>query len=246
MPDSDWQELLQEQGWQEPDLGARYDSVVHMMTAAAGAEEFYTQAPSSIQPQTLSGRVPRPQANNEARRESAEEARAQDRLIMAAWKGHQGHFVVDNEVGPLYHRRMLVGADPSPAGKVSGFEAKLSDVERFVCHRLGLPAPATTKRELRVDVDEQASTLATLASSPLSFGSPSRSPPAAAPAYCLVVGYGGVAAACGGEAHDGGLLYRIRRQDHLHRILRYRRRLCQARGPPCLYDWPSMHMCGLG
>ena len=99
---------------QEADLSARYDSIVHMMTAAAGAELFYTQVP---QPQQHCSALLTPtpthytQANNSARRESSEEAQAQDRRIMAAWSGHQGHFVVDNEAD---RRTVIATVNPNP------------------------------------------------------------------------------------------------------------------------------------
>ena len=64
MPQEEWQGILNEMGWEEEELSARYDSVVHLMSAAAGAEEFYTAE------------------NNAARRESPQEARGQDKLIL--------------------------------------------------------------------------------------------------------------------------------------------------------------------
>jgi len=116
MPQEEWQGILNEMGWEEEELSARYDSVVHLMSAAAGAEEFYTAE------------------NNAARRESPQEARGQDKLILEAWQGHQGHFVVDNEV--------------------DSFRQKVLEVERFVCQRLGLPAPLDSRLSLRVRVEE--------------------------------------------------------------------------------------------
>jgi len=53
-----WQAILDETGWSTVQLrDRRYEAVIHMMTAAEGAEEFYTGE------------------NNEARYESLEEAR---------------------------------------------------------------------------------------------------------------------------------------------------------------------------
>ena len=53
-----WQAILDETGWSTVQLrDRRYEAVIHMMTAAEGAEEFYTDS------------------NNEARYESLEEAR---------------------------------------------------------------------------------------------------------------------------------------------------------------------------
>ena len=55
-----------------------YDAVVHLVTAADGAEEYYTTA------------------NNGARTETAEQARHLDSLVRKAWGEHPTHFTVDN------------------------------------------------------------------------------------------------------------------------------------------------------
>lgn len=60
------------------DLFLRYKGVVHMVTAADGAEAHYT---------TL---------NNEARRETPEEARVRDRCTQRAWLGHPHFHIIDN------------------------------------------------------------------------------------------------------------------------------------------------------
>jgi len=74
----DWQILLEEGGWTEEGLMDRYDVVVHLTSAAWGAEAFFTQE------------------NNLARRESVEEARQVDDRIKAAWKDHPEIVVIDN------------------------------------------------------------------------------------------------------------------------------------------------------
>jgi CYTH domain-containing protein/predicted ATPase len=60
------------------ELMDRYELVVHLVTAAKGAEEFYTLA------------------NNAARTETRAEARALDDLTMDAWRGSRHLRVVDN------------------------------------------------------------------------------------------------------------------------------------------------------
>ena len=57
----------------------RYDAVFHLTTAALGAEAFYTVS------------------NNPARTETAEEARAVDKRLLDAWRGHPRHTVIGNE-----------------------------------------------------------------------------------------------------------------------------------------------------
>ena len=56
-----------------------YDGVFHLVTAARGAEEFYTLS------------------NNKARSETPEEARALDDKLIAAWTGHPHLRVIGNE-----------------------------------------------------------------------------------------------------------------------------------------------------
>ena len=57
----------------------RYDAIVHMVTAADGAEEFYD-------------------LSNEARFETPEGARAIDMHLRKVYLGHRKHMVVDNSV----------------------------------------------------------------------------------------------------------------------------------------------------
>jgi hypothetical protein len=56
----------------------RYDAVVHLVTAAIGAEKFYTTA------------------NNTVRTETVELAAKLDQMVLDAWMGHKNHFVIDN------------------------------------------------------------------------------------------------------------------------------------------------------
>ena len=56
----------------------RYDAVVHMVTAADGAEEFYANL------------------SNEARYESVEEAVEKDRKLREAYMGHKRWVMIDN------------------------------------------------------------------------------------------------------------------------------------------------------
>ena len=62
----------------EVELRDHYDAVFHLVTAAKGAEEFYTYA------------------NNAARYETVEEAVKSDDAVIAAWTGHPHLRVIDN------------------------------------------------------------------------------------------------------------------------------------------------------
>ncbi len=78
--DNVWQALLDETGWSTIQLrDRRYEAVVHMRTAAAGAEEFYTGA------------------NNEARYENIDQAKELDNRLVNAWVGHPHFSIIDND-----------------------------------------------------------------------------------------------------------------------------------------------------
>ena len=62
-------------------LRDQYDAVFHLVTAAKGAEKYYTLA------------------NNQARTESVEEAAALDDKLIAAWTGHPHFRIIDNSTG---------------------------------------------------------------------------------------------------------------------------------------------------
>lgn len=66
-------------GLDEITLRDSYDAVFHLVTAAKGAEEFYTTA------------------NNSARTETAEQAAAMDDKLIAAWTGHPHLRVIGND-----------------------------------------------------------------------------------------------------------------------------------------------------
>lgn len=71
--------VLNEFGWNVVDLrDRRYDGVIHLVSAAIGAEEYYSTE------------------NNAARHETLEEARALDSAILSSWLGHPKIRIVDN------------------------------------------------------------------------------------------------------------------------------------------------------
>ena len=73
-----WQAILDETGWSTIQLrDKRYEAVVHLMTAAEGAEEFFCQeSTTSSSTDRLS------QAT------TLEQAREIDRRLIEAWVGH--------------------------------------------------------------------------------------------------------------------------------------------------------------
>ena len=68
-------------GANEVELRDGYDAVFHLVTAAKGAQKFYTTA------------------NNTARTETLEEAAALDDKLIAAWTGHPHLRIIDNAEG---------------------------------------------------------------------------------------------------------------------------------------------------
>jgi len=81
MKQQEWHALLDEYGWNTVNLrDKRYDGVVHLVTAADGAEEFYSLA------------------NNQARYESTVElAKEIDKKLRDAWVGHPQFVIVNND-----------------------------------------------------------------------------------------------------------------------------------------------------
>jgi len=74
-----WQALLDEAGLSIVQVrDKRYDAVLHLTTAAKGAEQFYTTA------------------NNTSRTEGIEPARTLDDKMIAAWTGHPHLRIIDN------------------------------------------------------------------------------------------------------------------------------------------------------
>lgn len=78
MTDEEFQIILKEIGKTEIELRDSYHAVFHMVTAAKGAEEFYTTE------------------NNAARKENISEAAALDDKLIAAWTGHPHLRVINN------------------------------------------------------------------------------------------------------------------------------------------------------
>lgn len=77
----DFDEVLESSNLTRVDAMSHYDAVIHLVTAAKGAEEAYTKA------------------NNAARIETVDEAGNADERTLAAWVGHPHLRVIDNSTG---------------------------------------------------------------------------------------------------------------------------------------------------
>lgn len=96
MDDETWQAVLDDSGWNPVYLrDKRYDVVLHLVTAADGAEKFYTLE------------------NNAARYEDVPTAKAVDGNLIKAWSGHPHQIIIDNS-GPDFKdkiRRTVNGVE---------------------------------------------------------------------------------------------------------------------------------------
>ena len=104
MDEDTFESVLRTVNASEVELRDQYDAVFHLVTAAKGAEEFYTTA------------------NNEARIETAEEAAAMDDKFIAAWTGHPHFRVIDNSTDFTNKMRRLLAEISSFLGEPAPFE----------------------------------------------------------------------------------------------------------------------------
>lgn len=79
MSDEDFHTVLDFVGMSEIELRDSYDAVIHLVSAANGAAEFYTTE------------------NNSARTETVEQAIELDNKLIAAWTGHRHLRVINND-----------------------------------------------------------------------------------------------------------------------------------------------------
>lgn len=124
LPDGAFRRVLAELGLRELDLmDRRYEAVYHMVTAADGAEDFYS-------------------LNNPARYEKTlEEARERDRRTLAAWTGHEHLRIIGNSEIVSGVKRQI------------DFPTKLECLLKTVCLSLGIPAPYEIERKFLVALD---------------------------------------------------------------------------------------------
>ncbi len=106
--DEHYAHLLRDAGYTPEDAFKECDAIIKLTTAAYGAEAYYTCA------------------NNHARDESLEEARALDDLIERAYLGW-GHF--------------------RPVGNATGFQEKIGNVIREICGVVGVPQPLEIEKK---------------------------------------------------------------------------------------------------
>lgn len=104
MDNLEFAQVLEYLGTNEIELRDNYDAVFHLVTAAKGAEEFYTTA------------------NNTARTETPAEAAALDDKLIAAWTGHPHLRVIDNSTNFEDKMKRLISEVSSFLGEPEPYE----------------------------------------------------------------------------------------------------------------------------
>ena len=104
MNDEEFAAVCEDVGQTEEQLRLRYDAVFHLVTAAKGAEEFYTYA------------------NNAARYETVSQAVVMDDRLIASWEGHPHMVVIDNSVELREKLKNLIAAIRSFLGEPDPYE----------------------------------------------------------------------------------------------------------------------------
>lgn len=111
-----WTRMLKKNNWDIIELrDARYDLVVHLVTAADGAPTFYTLE------------------NNKVRLETPEEAVVLDRKTQNAWVGHPHLRVVDNRTG----FREKINRVDARISELAGLELRKRIVRKFLVKTVG-------------------------------------------------------------------------------------------------------------
>ena len=117
MNDEEFAHVLDFLGLDEVRLRDDYDAVFHLVTAAKGAEQFYTTA------------------NNQARYETVEEAVNIDDKLLASWTGHPHLRIIDNTTDFSQKMRRLISeistflGAPMPCQQERRFLIEYPDVE---------------------------------------------------------------------------------------------------------------------
>lgn len=119
MTDEEFRTLCHELGGSEIAFRDGYDAVFHLVTAAQGAEAFYSLA------------------NNQARTETPEQAIAMDQKLISCWTGHPYLRVIDNSTDFNAKMRRLVNeimrflGEPEPYEVERKFLIAMPDLDRL-------------------------------------------------------------------------------------------------------------------
>ncbi len=126
LPEETWQALMNDIGTNTIQLrDSRYDAVLHLVSAANGAEEFYTTA------------------TNAARSEDAKTARMLDIKLISAWNGHPHLRIIDNSRDFENKIKAVI----KEISVVMGLPA-LNETQRYFLVELTGELPETTDSEI--------------------------------------------------------------------------------------------------
>ena len=106
MDDFEFSQVLEEIGQTEIQLRNSYDAIFHLVTAAKGAQSFYTTE------------------NNKARTETPDQAIAVDEKLIRAWTGHPHLRVIDNSTDFYEKMKKLIAEMRSFLGEPAPYEIK--------------------------------------------------------------------------------------------------------------------------
>jgi hypothetical protein len=121
MPPAEFAAMLRRKGLDEMTLRDRYHGVVHLVTAADGAIEYYSGE------------------NNGARLETAEEAAAIDRRIQESWLGHPRFKIIDNRTDFQSKIRRTFSA----ISRILGIPESIETKERYLVEHVDYEALPT-------------------------------------------------------------------------------------------------------
>ena len=114
--DANKNKVLENNNWSMNFLcNSRYDAVVHLVSAASGAEEFYTLE------------------NNSARTETKEEAAILDTNIQKQWNSHPNFFLIDNKSKGF---EMKIKRVLDIIGDLTGVSQKYNVIKKFLVRSL--------------------------------------------------------------------------------------------------------------
>lgn len=113
MSDGEFKYILSELNLNETELRDNYDAVFHLVSAAKGAEEFYTLS------------------NNKARTETIEEAAILDDKLIASWTGHPHFRIIDNSLGFDEKMKRLIFEIASFLGEPEPYEIERKFLIKF-------------------------------------------------------------------------------------------------------------------
>lgn len=142
MNDAEFSNVLRQLGMSETELRDGYDAVFHLVTAAKGAQEYYTLD------------------NNGARTETVEQAAQMDDKFISAWTGHPHLRVIDNSTDFEGKMRRLIREIAYFLGELQPYEIERKYLVEFpnlswlegldTCERVEI-----SQHYLRSDPDEE-------------------------------------------------------------------------------------------